>query len=69
MFSISEEPIDVEELLANVKDDSACATILFLGTIRNHNEGYVSAIYYEVYLRMAKRQWLKSKQKPSSVGT
>jgi molybdopterin synthase catalytic subunit len=54
MFSISEDPIDVERLLANVKDDSAGATILFLGTIRNHNEGYdVSAIYYEVYMRMA----------------
>ncbi len=54
MFSISEDPIDVEGLLANIKDDSAGATILFLGTIRNHNEGYdVSAIYYEVYMRMA----------------
>ena len=54
MFSISEDPIDVERLLANVKDDSAGATILFLGTIRNHNEGYdVSAIYYEAYIRMA----------------
>jgi len=54
MFSISEDPIDVEGLLANVKDDSAGATILFLGTVRNHNEGYdVSAIYYEVYMRMA----------------
>jgi molybdopterin synthase catalytic subunit len=54
MFYISEDPIDVEGLLANVKDDSAGATILFLGTIRNHNEGYdVSAIYYEVYIRMA----------------
>ena len=31
MFSISEHPIDVECLLANVKDDSAGATILFLG--------------------------------------
>lgn len=54
MFSISEDPIDVEELLANVKDDSAGASILFLGTVRNHNEGYdVSGIYYEVYIRMA----------------
>jgi molybdopterin synthase catalytic subunit len=54
MFSISEEPIDVEGLLANVKDDSAGASILFLGTVRNHNEGYdVSGIYYEAYIRMA----------------
>ena len=54
MFSISEDPIDVEWLLANVKDDSAGASILFLGTVRNHNEGYdVSGIYYEAYIRMA----------------
>ncbi|MDQ3836062.1 MAG: molybdenum cofactor biosynthesis protein MoaE [Thermoproteota archaeon] len=54
MFSISEDPVDVEILLANVKDDSAGATILFLGTVRNHNEGYaVSAIYYEAYIGMA----------------
>jgi molybdopterin synthase catalytic subunit len=54
MFSISEDPIDVEGLLANVKDDSAGASILFLGTVRNHNEGYdVSEIYYEAYIRMA----------------
>lgn len=60
MFSISEDPIDVERLLANVKDDSAGATILFLGTIRNHNEGYdVSAIYYEVYMRMAEEAMAK----------
>jgi molybdopterin synthase catalytic subunit len=60
MFSISEDPIDVEGLLANVKDNSAGATILFLGTIRNHNEGYdVSAIYYEVYMRMAEEAMAK----------
>jgi molybdopterin synthase catalytic subunit len=54
MFSISEDPIDIEMLLANVKDSSAGATILFLGTVRNHNEGYaVSEIYYEAYIRMA----------------
>lgn len=54
MFSISEDPIDVEGLLANVKDDSAGASILFLGTVRNHNEGYdVYGIYYEAYIRMA----------------
>ena len=54
MFSISEHPIDIETLLANVKDDSAGATVLFLGTVRNHNDDYaVSGIYYEAYIRMA----------------
>ncbi len=54
MFSISQHPIDVEMLLANAQDDSAGATVLFLGTVRNHNDdNAVSGIYYEVYIRMA----------------
>src|SRR5215211_3236203 len=60
MFSISERHIDVEMLLANVKDDSAGATILFLGTVRNHNDDYaVSGIYYEAYIRMAEEVMAK----------
>lgn len=54
MISISEHPIDVEKLLANVREDSAGATVLFLGTVRNHNDDYaVSGIYYEAFIRMA----------------
>jgi molybdopterin synthase catalytic subunit len=54
LFSISEHTIDIEILLENVKDDAAGATVLFLGTVRNHNEDYaVSAIYYEAYIKMA----------------
>ena len=60
MFSISEHPIDIGNLLAKVKDDSAGATVLFLGTVRNHNDGNaVSAIYYEAYVRMAKEALAK----------
>jgi molybdopterin synthase catalytic subunit len=60
MFSISEHPIDIEMLLANVKDDSAGATVLFLGTVRNHNDDYaVSGIYYEAYIRMAEEAMAK----------
>jgi len=54
MISISKHPIDIEKLLANVRDDSAGATVLFLGTVRNQNNDYaVSGIYYEAYIRMA----------------
>jgi molybdopterin synthase catalytic subunit len=60
MISISEDPIDVEMLLANVKDDSAGATILFLGTVRNHNaDNVISAIYYEAYIKMAEEAMAK----------
>jgi molybdopterin synthase catalytic subunit len=63
MLSISEHPIDVEMLLANVRDDSAGATILFLGTVRNHNDDYaVSGIYYEAYIRMAEEAMAKIEQ-------
>lgn len=60
MFSISEHPIDVGSLLASVKDDSAGATVLFLGMVRNHNDDYmVTGIYYEAYTRMAEEAMAK----------
>lgn len=60
MFSISKHPIDIEMLLTNVEDDSAGATVLFLGTVRNHNDDYaVSEIYYEAYIRMAEETMTK----------
>jgi molybdopterin synthase catalytic subunit len=60
LFSISEHTIDIEMLLENVKDDAAGATVLFLGTVRNHNEDYaVSAIYYEAYIKMAQETMAK----------
>ena len=60
MLSISEHTIDIETLLENVKDDAAGATVLFLGTVRNHNDDYaVSAIYYEAYIKMAQETMAK----------
>lgn len=60
MLSISEHTIDIEMLLDNVKDDAAGATVLFLGTVRNHNDDYaVSAIYYEAYIKMAQETMAK----------
>ena len=60
MLSISEHTIDIEMLLENVKDDAAGATVLFLGTVRNHNDDYaVSAIYYEAYIKMAQETMAK----------
>jgi molybdopterin synthase catalytic subunit len=47
-------------LLKDVKDDAAGATVLFLGTVRNHNDDYaVSGIYYEAYIRMAEEAMAK----------
>jgi molybdopterin synthase catalytic subunit len=47
-------------LLENVKDDAAGATVLFLGTVRNHNDDYaVSEIHYEAYINMAQEAMAK----------
>jgi molybdopterin synthase catalytic subunit len=60
LFSISEHTIDIEILLENVRDDAAGATVLFLGTVRNHNDGQaISAIYYEAYIEMAQETMAK----------
>ena len=60
MLSISEHTIDIEMLLENVKDNAAGATVLFLGTVRDHNDDYdVSAIYYEAYIKMAQETMAK----------
>ena len=61
MFSISEHPINIDVLLENVRDDSAGATVLFLGTVRNHNEGTgsITGIYYEAYIKMAEETMAK----------
>ena len=60
MLSISEHKINIEMLLENVKDDAAGATVLFLGTVRNHNDDYaVSGIHYEAYINMAQEAMAK----------
>jgi molybdopterin synthase catalytic subunit len=60
LLAISEHTIDIEMLLENVKDNAAGATVLFLGTVRNHNDDYdVSAIYYEAYIKMAQETMTK----------
>jgi molybdopterin synthase catalytic subunit len=47
-------------LLTTVKDEAAGATVIFLGTVRNHNNDYaVSGIYYEAYIRMAEEAMAK----------
>lgn len=49
--AVSEKPLDPAELLAEVGDPAAGASILFLGTARNHSEGRsgISHLEYEAY--------------------
>ena len=54
MISITRDPIDLCKILVDAKDRSAGGTVLFIGSVRDHNEkGTVSEIYYEAYKEMA----------------
>ncbi len=56
MISITEKPIDVDKLLDYVSDQSSGASVLFTGTIRDHNEqDKVSKLHYEAYQEMAEK--------------
>ncbi len=56
MISITEKPIDVDKLLDYVSDQSSGASVLFTGTIRDHNkQDKVSKLHYEVYQEMAEK--------------
>ena len=53
---VTREPIDPAAVLALVGADEDGAVVLFLGTVRNHNEGAaVQGMTYEAYDSMAER--------------
>ncbi|MDR1991984.1 MAG: molybdenum cofactor biosynthesis protein MoaE [Nitrososphaerota archaeon] len=54
MIAIVQDSIDVAAVLRSVSSNSAGATVLFLGTVRDHgDEGAVLGLYYEAYQEMA----------------
>lgn len=56
MITITDKPIDVNSLLFYVGDHSSGASILFTGTVRDHNkEDKVSKLHYEAYQEMAEK--------------
>jgi molybdopterin synthase catalytic subunit len=56
MISITSEPIDLCNILAEVKDRSAGGIALFIGSVRDHNEREtIYEIYYEAYKEMAEQ--------------
>ena len=57
MISITRDPIDLCNILVNAKDRSSGGTVLFIGSVRDHNKkGSVSEIYYEAYKEMAEEK-------------
>jgi molybdopterin synthase catalytic subunit len=56
MISITSETIDICKILLDTMDNWAGGTVLFVGSVRDHNEdGRVSEIYYEAYKEMAEK--------------
>ncbi len=50
-------PIDPAKVMKSVQDNSAGGTVLFVGTVRNVNEGRaVTGLRYEVYKDMAEKK-------------
>jgi len=56
-FRISAEPISIEECVAAVSHPGAGGIDVFVGTVRNHNDGRsVSVLEYEAYVSMAEKE-------------
>jgi molybdopterin synthase catalytic subunit len=57
MFHVTNQPIDLDELVRFVTDPEAGAVASFIGTTRNNNEGRkVIALDYEGYAEMAEKE-------------
>jgi molybdopterin synthase catalytic subunit len=57
MFRVTNQPIDLNELVRFVTDPEAGAVATFIGTTRNNNEGRkVLALDYEGYTEMAEKE-------------
>jgi molybdopterin synthase catalytic subunit len=53
---ITEESIDLNALLQETEDPSSGALVVFVGTVRDHNEGKpVEAVTYEAYKPLAEK--------------
>jgi len=57
MFSVTDKPINFQELVDCVTDPEAGAIATFIGTTRNNNQGRkVIALDYEAYREMAEKE-------------
>ena len=57
MVRLQSDPIRIDELIETVRGDTDGAVALFLGTVRNHNEGRtVVRLEYHAYREMAERE-------------
>jgi molybdopterin synthase catalytic subunit len=61
LIKITQDPIEVSAVTESVADDGSGATVLFLGTVRDHSDqtSSVSEMYYEAYTEMAEEAMKK----------
>jgi molybdopterin synthase catalytic subunit len=60
LFSVRETSLDLGEAVAAVFSESAGALSIFVGTVRNHNDGKpVTLLEYQAYSSMAEKQMAK----------
>ncbi len=60
MFRVTDQPIQLQELVRHVTDPEAGAIATFIGTTRNNNEGRkVIALDYEAYPEMAEKELVR----------
>lgn len=53
---VTEEPLDLLSLIRETEDPASGALVVFVGTVRNENEGRpVSALAYEAHIPLAER--------------
>jgi molybdopterin synthase catalytic subunit len=63
MIAIVHQSIDISAVLREASSNSSGATVLFLGTVRDHgDDGIVSEMYYEAYQEMAEETLKKIEQ-------
>jgi molybdopterin synthase catalytic subunit len=53
---VTEQPLNLSELLAETEDSGSGALVVFVGTVRDHNDGKpVEAVTYEAHVPLAER--------------
>lgn len=54
LVALRDSPVSIDEAVSHVRHDAAGAVCVFLGTVRDHNEGTrVTKLEYEAYATMA----------------
>ncbi len=57
LFAVRDTPLDLNEALEAVRADEVGGIAVFLGTVRDHNDGFaVTLLEYEAYRSMAESQ-------------